>query len=297
MTADGGTLVTMQKQDTEALWLAPNNDAVRAVRVMQETAKFNHPSWTPDGRLLYESTAGGNRNIWLVNADSTNKKQLTNQCNCVDPQMTSDGRYIVYTLYNMNWIGHVWRMDPDGGNQKQLTNGMSEQWPTLSRDSKWVIYQQAGDNEQASSLWRIPIEGGTPLQLTTTRAYDPTVSPRDGSVAYQFLDKQENYAHKISIIPPDGGAPIKTFAYPKEGAQSSIIRFTPDGRSLAFIGKRDAEANIWTIPADGKGEAKPLTSFKTETIFRFFSWSSDGKQLALIRGTSATDVVLLSEAK
>ena len=296
ITADGGALVTTQWQDTEALWNAPNNDAARAVRVVQETASFNHPSWTPDGRLLYQSTAGGNRNIWLVNADGTNKKQLTSKCNCVDPQMSADGRYIIYSLYNADWIGHVWRMDADGSNQNQLTSGFSEDWPTLSRDGRWVIYRQLQSNDYGV-LWKVPLDGGTPVQLVNSDAFNPTVSPLDGSIAYQFFDKEADYAHKISLVPPDGGAPIKTFAYPKEAIDRSIIRFTPDGRSLAFIGKRNDGANVWTIPADGKGAAKPLTDFKTETIFRFFSWSSDGKQLALNRGTYATDVVLLSEAK
>ena len=90
---------------------------------------------------------------------------------------------------------------------------------------------------------------------------------------------------------------MRTFAYPKEGVDGTSISFTPDGRSLAFIGKRDNGANLWTIPADGNGEPKPLTDFKTETIFFWFAWSADGKRLALIRGTGATDVVLLSEAK
>jgi Tol biopolymer transport system component len=296
VTADGGALVTTQDQYSQALWIAPNDDAARAVRAVQETATFNHPSWTPDGRLLYQSTAGGNQNIWVVNADGANKRQLTSQCRCVDPQMSADGRYIIYTLYNADWQSHIWRMDSDGGNQKQLTSGEGEDWPTFSRDGKWVIYSQQGGND-TRTLWKVPLDGGAPAQLTTTDAYAPTVSPLDGSIAYVFLDKRDNYARKISVIPPEGGAPLRTFAFPKEGDRYGIIRFTPDGRALAFVGKRDNAANIWKIPADGSGEAKPLTDFKTESIFRFFAWSADVKRLALIRGTDASDAVLLSDEK
>ena len=160
-----------------------------------------------------------------------------------------------------------------------------------------MIYWQRGDNE-TSTLWRVPLDGGTPVQLTTTRqAFAPTVSPLDGSIAYMFYDKQDNYLRKISVIPPDGGAPLRTFRYPKEFVDKNVMSFTPDGRSLAFIGKRDNGANIWTIPADGSGDPKPLTDFKTETIFGPFAWSADGKRLAIIRGTEPTDAVLLSEAK
>jgi len=300
MTADGAALVTMQEQDSFSFWVAPDNDASRAVRVLQETARFDQPSWTPDGRLLYQSTAGGGRNIWVVNADGTNKKQLTNGCDCFDPQMSADGRYIIYEFRNADGRSHLWRMDADGGNQKQLTSGINEDWPTFSRDGKWVIYsQRSGDLYDTRAIWKVPLEGGTPAQLSPeNQASGPTVSPRDGSIAYIFFDKQENYQRKISIIPPDGGAAIKTFAYPKEGSSRiSIIRFTPDGRSLAFVGQRDGGANIWAIPADGNGEAKPLTDFKTEVIWQFFAWSADGKQLAVTRLAFATDAVLLSETK
>ncbi|MFL6211138.1 MAG: protein kinase domain-containing protein [Pyrinomonadaceae bacterium] len=298
MTAEGGALLTTQDQYSEALWITPNNDATRAVRAVQETASFYQPSWTPDGRLLYVSTAGGSRNIWVVNADGTNKKQLTNQCNCTGPRMSADGRYIIYRLYNVEQQGHVWRMDADGGNQKRLTNGSGEDWPTFSRDGKWVIYSQFG-GDNTSTLWKVPLEGGASVQLATTtwQAFAPTVSPLDGSIAYMFYDKDENYVRKISVIPADGGAPLRTFAYPKEGMNFNVMSFTPDGRSLAFIGKRDNGANVWTIPADGNGPPKPLTDFKTEAIFGNFAWSADGKQLALIRGTEATDAVSLSEAK
>jgi hypothetical protein len=39
-----------------------------------------------------------------------------------------------------------------------------------------------------------------------------------------------------------------------------------------------------------------LTDFKTDHIF-FFDWSRDGRQLALARGTRASDVVLINDLK
>ena len=38
--------------------------------------------------------------------------------------------------------------------------------------------------------------------------------------------------------------------------------------------------------------AKPVTDFKTETIFRY-DWSRDGKKLARARGTVTSDVMLI----
>jgi dipeptidyl aminopeptidase/acylaminoacyl peptidase len=101
---------------------------------------------------------------------------------------------------------------------------------------------------------------------------------------------------KVAIISPDGGTPIQTFALPPTAARAPRMHFTPDGRALAFLDSRGGGANIWTIALDGNGESKPLTDFKTETISDY-AWSADGKQLAVIRGSSIQDAVLINENK
>jgi len=53
-------------------------------------------------------------------------------------------------------------------------------------------------------------------------------------------------------------------------------------------------SNIWVQPLDGS-PGRQITNFKSGT-FRRFSWSPDGKSLALIRDVSQSDVVLLREA-
>jgi dipeptidyl aminopeptidase/acylaminoacyl peptidase len=55
-------------------------------------------------------------------------------------------------------------------------------------------------------------------------------------------------------------------------------RWSPDGRSLAFISNRDGESQIYLIPLDG-GEAKALTDSKTG--IQSFEWAPDGKRMAL----------------
>ena len=183
-------------------------------------------------------------------------------------------------------------MDADGGNLKQLTNGVSEYNPGISPDGKWVIYHKI---ENTQTLWKVSIDGGTPVQLTSTLAYGATVSARDGTIAYVFNDT-ESHEQKVAIISPDGGVPLKTFPLPPTAVRLDKLRFTPDGRSLAFIDSRGGSANIWTISLDSKGESKPLTDFKTEKIFDF-AWSYDGKQLVVIRGTQISDAVLISDEK
>jgi hypothetical protein len=87
------------------------------------------------------------------------------------------------------------------------------------------------------------------------------------------------------IVPIGGGAPVRRLPpLPTAG-----LAWTPDGQALAY---RDATlTNIWIQPIDGR-PAHALTHFTEQTIFAF-GWSSDGKRLALWRGVSRSDIVLL----
>ncbi len=263
-------------------------------------AGSSDPAWSPHGtRIAYASDRdSGHLNIWTMNADGTNQKQLTDkQGSNYQPSMTADGRYIVFGSNRVGRIEHIFRIDADGRNQKQLTNGLREWSPRLSPDGKWLYYVAATPGDAPVNICKIPIDGGECVVIANTQGYSQIdVSPRDGSVAYEYRgEAEEQGQRKIFIISPDGGTPTKTLTIPPT-ALNRLFHWTPDGRAIAFNDARNGGANLWTISLDGKGEAKPLTDFKTESIFSF-AWSGDGKQLAIIRGTSVSDAVLISEAK
>jgi hypothetical protein len=52
---------------------------------------------------------------------------------------------------------------------------------------------------------------------------------------------------------------------------------------------------LWLQPLDG-AKGKQITNFTSEHIFDFH-WSVDGKQLALVRGHTDADVVLIRDMK
>jgi dipeptidyl aminopeptidase/acylaminoacyl peptidase len=59
------------------------------------------------------------------------------------------------------------------------------------------------------------------------------------------------------------------------------IGWTPDGRAISFLSKRDADehTSLYVIPVDG-GEARRAASLKTS--IRAYSFSPDGKRVALV---------------
>ncbi|MDQ3252931.1 MAG: hypothetical protein M3R15_03325, partial [Acidobacteriota bacterium] len=284
LSADSNALVTVQADQVSNVWIAPGGDARRAQQIT--FGKLNHYnlSWTPAGRIVYQSNASGRSDIWIMGADGKNQKQLT-----VDgdfnfyPTVSPDGRYVVFSSNRADRIS-IWRMDVDGGDLKQLTNaGSSFSHP--SPDGHWVVYTSYKSG--TPTLWKVAIDGGEPVQLTDKYSSMPAISPDGKSIACLYRDEPTSPS-KVAIIPFEGGQPVRVFDL---STISGILRWTPDGRTLAYINTQRGVSNIWSQPIDG-GAPKQLTDFTADQIFGF-DWSPDGKQLAIARGNVTKDVILL----
>jgi eukaryotic-like serine/threonine-protein kinase len=76
---------------------------------------------------------------------------------------------------------------------------------------------------------------------------------------------------------------------------SGGVQFTPDGKAVVYPIRENGVDNLWVQPLDGSA-GHQITHFASEQIDSFH-WSPDGKTLALLRGHSESDVVLLQESK
>jgi Tol biopolymer transport system component len=72
-------------------------------------------------------------------------------------------------------------------------------------------------------------------------------------------------------------------------AQGDHLRWTPDGRGVAYIDGATRQ-NIWVQPIDG-GAPRQLTHFP-DRIIAAFAWSRDGTRFAVARATVTNDIVL-----
>jgi eukaryotic-like serine/threonine-protein kinase len=279
VTSDSNTLATVQSDETSSIWVAPDGEVSHARQITPGRYDGRWGlAWTPDGRIVYHSFASGNEDIWIMNANGTEQRQLTVNPGADDrPAVSPDGRYIVF-VSERGGTFKIWRMNIAGNDQTQLTSrGVS---PQFSSDGRWVVYQGGG-------LWRVSIDGGDPVRLTEVVSIYPTISPDGKLIAFRT-------SGGVTVIPFDGGQPIKTFDIPQvEGA--GMIRWAPDGHAIAYIDTREGISNIWAQPFDG-GAPKPLTDVKSDRIFGF-EWSRDGKWLAIARGTVNEDVVLIHSTK
>jgi eukaryotic-like serine/threonine-protein kinase len=297
VTSDGSTVVSMQVTRGSDIWIAPSNAVdAQARQITMRNQRQNGArgmSWTPDGRIVYSSNASDNADIWSMNADGSDQKQLTDDPQAdVNPVVSPDGRYVVFqSLRAGNW--NIWRMQSDGYNLKQLTSGDNDVDPDVTPDGQWVIYC-ARENAN-TTIWKMPIEGGAPVRLSVaTQATNPSVSPDGKQVAYIEVASNSKAPYKLILISIEGGTPLKTFDIP---VLASDLRWTPDGRALVYLGRGAfaGVASIWRQSLDGTAPIA-IVEFKPDSIYAF-AYSRDGRQLALSRGSLTRDAVLISDSK
>ena len=291
LTADAGALVTVVSDTTSNIWLVPNGEWGNGRQLTSsKTNGVSSIALVGDDRIIYESRTGGNSDLWIMDADGRNQRQLTDDANSETyASATPDGRYVVFGSARPGT--QIWRMDIDGGNAKLLTDSPGFN-PTISPDGKWVVHTTFGPG--GFSIWKVSIDGGEPVQVTNKYSLSPAISPDGKLIACYYLDERTR-TQKIALIPFAGGEPVKFFESQPIDAPTYPVRWTHDGRALTYIVNRGGVSNIWIQRLDG-GPPTQLTDFKSDRIFSF-DWSRDGKWLALSRGPEQRDVVLMSDFK
>jgi len=122
--------------------------------VLREGLAFEvQPRFSPDGsKISFTSDAGGGDNIWTMNADGSDAKQITKEDfrllnNAI---WTPDGNYLIarkhFTSGRSLGAGEMWMYHKTGGSGIQLTKRKNDQQdvnePNLSPDGKYLYYSE-----------------------------------------------------------------------------------------------------------------------------------------------------------
>ena len=261
------------------VWVGSSRDPQNLKRVTQALNNF---SWTPDGRIVYSTTASGSTDIWIMQPDGREQRQLTANTGVNgSPAISSEGEYIVF-VSNRTGSFQIWRMNFDGTNQTQLTHGSAKNYPALSHDGKWVLFNSTEDWH----LWKVSIEGGEPLQLTDFVASTPSTSPDGKMIA--CIGRNES-RRQLFILPFAGGQPVQKLEF---FGWISRLQWMNDGKAVIYAGERDGHTAIIRQSLNGDLTTQPL-NLDSDELFDF-GYSVDGRSLAITRGAWLNDIVLIS---
>ena len=126
--------------------------------------------------------------------------------------------------------------------------------PNWMPDGKTLLFNRNGRIE------KIPVTGGTPQIIDTgfaTRCNnDHGISP-DGTQLAISDQSQEEHRSLVYIVPIGGGTSRRI----TQKSPSYWHGWSPDGKTLAFVGERNGDFDIYAIPTAG-GEEKQLTTAK-----------------------------------
>lgn len=299
MTANSNSLATVKSDRMTSLWTMPKDKPNETKMIRKNTIDGSlfklGIDWTPDGKIVYATAQNGDADIWIMDADGNNQKQLTDN-NTADyfPKVTADGRYIVF-ISNRSGAKNLWRMNIDGTNPMQLSNLPNAIFPSISSDGNLVYFAAVDTKSNRPVLWKVPINGGEATQMTELPTLVPQISPDGKYLACYFPANGEFNAQnrnlKLTLLSPADAKIIKQF----EITKPSPFSWTPDSKAISYSDNSSGIANIWLQPIEG-GEPKKLTNSETEEII-MHSWSKDNKNLVFVKETTNNDIVLINNAK
>lgn len=167
------------------IWVM-NLDEINKMKIASGIESSNcppQPEWSPDGKKIFflnpvvsPETRIENIDIWVMNANGGNKKQLTDRPGYdTDPELSPDGAKITYLSENQDNFD-IWMMNPDGSGKERLTespgtdadlewNPDGQRAAYISRSSNGYLYKTEHDYEDTSEIWVMNIDGSGKEQL------------------------------------------------------------------------------------------------------------------------------------
>ena len=176
-----------------------------AQRLTDGVEKEFDPDLSPDGsRIAYRvnPVAGSdNADIWVMNADGTGKRNLTNapQLSNWAPTWTPDGR-IAFSRASASGLLELWTMDPDGSMASRLAPGWCEYAAPSPDGTQYVCAAAVGGTYDIVVL---DAATGERRSITNTprTEFGPSWS-RDGAWIAFSRDLGDRW--ELRVIHPDG---------------------------------------------------------------------------------------------
>lgn len=187
-----------------SVWVA-NVDGGQSVRITGETHLNTSPAWTPDGDVLFVSSARGNRDIYLqrIGKDLRPRgeaQRLTTGINAHSLTLDRSGKTLAYSVFNI--ASNIWTAPVSGtAPMKAVTSGTQTiESVDVSPDGKWLLYDSNVNGNQ--DIYKVAIDGGEPQQLTHNGVdnFAAVFSPDGSQIAFHSLVKGNRDVYTMDAV-------------------------------------------------------------------------------------------------
>lgn len=218
-----------------------NADGINVRRVTTgEGVQDTSPTWSPDGSMIaFSSNREGFSDIWVVRADGTGLRQLTDLSEQgVDsaglPAWSPDGSVIAFRRSPLEAseepeLQGIWAVEVDSGELLELTSGPSilDEDPSWSPDGRRLAFSRKirTGTSVYTAIYVANLDEGTEIPLTRG-AGEPAWSPDGTRIAFDGGRSREEFG--IYVMDADGSNIVKLPTPPELGTSPG----TPDWQPL-----------------------------------------------------------------
>lgn len=190
---------------------------------------------------------------------------LTTDPSDADPQVSPDGRTIVFTRevpsglpFPHEMVRGIFAVGIDGSGLRQVTaggpTGESDFKPAFYPSGTSVVFARGLGPTGENDLYSVRLDGLGLRRLTSGTAKEeaPAVSPNGRQIAFACGPAGENSRiEDVCSVRPDGSHRRILTRKLKQGAEPFDPDFSPDGRLIAFTLGPGTASDIFTMRADG----------------------------------------------
>jgi len=261
----------------------PKNPITTAIRILVPVQDMPEPTIgleeEVDGqfKIAFQSKRDGNMNIYVMNADGSGLKRLTNNpAGDFKPVWSPDGRMIAFES-DRDGNRNIYIMNADGSGLKNLTNSPDDDYsPIWSPNGEMIAFNSIKNGNQ--DVYIMNADGSGLKNLTNNPAGDANFewSPDGRKIVLQSFRSGHD---GIYIMNPNEGGRERLAT---NSVHDYYPDWSPDGRMIAFESYRDGDLYLSVINADGSGERRLADT--SGQCCKGPVWSPDGRMIAFEYG-------------
>lgn len=221
------------------------------------------------GHVVFTSDRTGNSDIFIKNANGSNRLQLTTDAALdKEPALSPDGTKVAFTS-NRSGDEQIWVLDLNTSGLTNISNNSAdEDDPAWSKDGTRIAF--ASDIDVADGeIYTMDPDGGNRFRVTTNTRVDtePTFNPDGTRLAFTAVISGN---FEVRLIDSDGTdeAALSGHAAVDEEPDWSISNI------IAFTSTRNGDEQIFTVNPDGsslnmitKGQSPSWSPLSTHFTF------------------------------